>query len=72
MAGQTKAGPPAWWVVQQHDEISVTQSSSMPETSVKKGERKKAAFGPYKSQAEADARAQEMSSRTLRVMAGGA
>lgn len=62
-----------WWVVQQHDEISVLQASERPNTEPVKGERARSAFGPFRAKDAAESRANDMRTMTwaYRAQNGG-
>ena len=60
----------SWWIVQQHDDFKLTESSTRPDSTVEPGERKKRTFGPYASKDAAAKRLEVLEKRTLRVKNG--
>lgn len=59
-----------FWLVQQHDEFTITESSERPETTVEPGERMKRAFGPFATKDQAQKRKEHLEPRTLKVKNG--
>jgi hypothetical protein len=58
-----------WWVVHQHDQVTVVKSDEAPSAEIEPGDRIKRLLGPYTSEADAQEVADSTYSRTLRAMA---
>ncbi len=65
----TKLPGKRFWVVQQHDQMTVVESAERPSKVVEKGQRVKKLHGPYTSKSDAQERADHLESRTLRAWA---
>ncbi len=57
-----------WWVVHQHDEVTVVNSEEIPSTEVKAGERFKRIHGHYATREEAQERADAIYATTFKGM----
>lgn len=67
MAGHKEAARQKWWILQQHDQVTVVSANEQPKLEHVAGERMKALMGPFKTKDEAERRAATTYSRTLKA-----
>lgn len=59
-----------FWVLQQHDEVTIVQAQEKPSVTVEPGERMKRVRGPYRSREDAEIVRAKLDASTLAAQNG--
>lgn len=62
-----RAGKLKVWVIQHHDEMTVSESATAPSVEVQKGERGKRVYGPFADKTQAETYANNLRAKTLKA-----